>query len=218
MTQTLTILVSDQNQYFSEGLRQSLLAYFNDLAIKVTITENLLYKHTADVIFLSAGSNENNLPLEIYQRFFSPRQCVFIIAESNQQIASSDIHIARRIRIINRKWAIGKILTLLEDTLFASSQEAGPSSVPGSGAENRNALSAREFEVMRYLSLGINPGAVGRHLKISEKTVSAHKRTAMRKLNLIKNIELNYWLLNGGLNFVRVYRQPSAHRPISLVG
>ncbi|CAI1595252.1 transcriptional regulator NarL [Serratia quinivorans] len=218
MPQTLTILVSDQNQFFREGLRQNLLGYFSGLGIKVNITENLLYKYTADVIFLSAGTNENAIPLEIYQRFFSPRQCVFIIEENNQQMVLGDNEKGKRIRSISRKWAIGNILILLKAMLSSIGQEAAPPPEPAVGDLTNNALSAREYEVMRYLSLGINPGAVGRHLKISEKTVSAHKRTVMRKLNLIKNIELNYWLLNGGLNFVRVYRQPTAYRPISLVG
>jgi DNA-binding NarL/FixJ family response regulator len=210
MTPTLTILLSDQNRYFTEGLRQSLFGYFSGLGIKVNITENLLYKYTADVIFLSAVTHENTIPLEIYQRFFSPRQCVFIIEESNQQMVLGDIEKGERIRTISRKLPVSNILALLEAMLTSIDQVTEPQTVLVDRDLTNNTLSAREYEVMRYLSLGINPGAVGRHLKISEKTVSAHKRTVMRKLNLIKNIELNYWLLNGGLNFVRIYRQPIA--------
>lgn len=210
MKQSLTILVSDQNQYFSEGLRQSLLAYFNSKSMKVNITENLLYKHTADVVFLSAGTADGTLSHELCQRFFSPVQCVFIIEESNQLPASGDIRLSDGIRSISRKQNIGSILVLLEEMLAAVEQAITQPPLPADWRLNHNTLSAREYEVMRYMSLGINPGAIGRYLQISEKTVSAHKRTVMRKLNLIKNIELNYWLINGGLNFVRVYRQPNA--------
>lgn len=206
MKQSLTILLSDQNQYFSEGLRQSLLAHFEGKSIKVNITKNLLYKHTADVVFLSAGAADGTISHELYQRFFSPGQCVFIIEESNPLLASSDVHIGERIRSISRKLNIGSILSLLEGMLTATPQAVEQAPAPSSWRLNNNTLSAREYEVMRYMSLGINPGAIGRYLQISEKTVSAHKRTVMRKLNLIKNVELNYWLLNGGLNFVRVCR------------
>ncbi|WP_413504407.1 response regulator transcription factor [Serratia grimesii] len=50
-----------------------------------------------------------------------------------------------------------------------------------------------------YLSFGVSNKTIGQLLNISEKTVSSHKRSAMRKLHLRRDIELNYWLLHGGL-------------------
>lgn len=61
-----------------------------------------------------------------------------------------------------------------------------------------NNLTRRETEILRYLARGISNGGVARFLHISEKTVSAHKRNIMCKLNMVRPAELNYWLIQEG--------------------
>ncbi len=51
-------------------------------------------------------------------------------------------------------------------------------------------LSARELEVLRFLALGDNSKEIGAQLHISSKTVDAHKRRLMSKLNISNLAEL----------------------------
>lgn len=56
-------------------------------------------------------------------------------------------------------------------------------------------LSKREIEVLIRLRLGLSLTAIAKNLGLSIKTVSTHKRNAMRKIGLSKDIDLYKWLL-----------------------
>ncbi|MNG81772.1 putative transcription factor YjjQ [compost metagenome] len=63
------------------------------------------------------------------------------------------------------------------------------------------ALSSCEKKVLKLMSTGMSACTIAGMLHRSQKTISAHKRSAMRKLNVRKNTELNKMLLNQmGLN------------------
>ncbi|CAI0913007.1 helix-turn-helix transcriptional regulator [Serratia entomophila] len=63
------------------------------------------------------------------------------------------------------------------------------------------ALSSCEKKILRMMSTGMSACTIAGMLHRSQKTISAHKRSAMRKLNVHKNTELNKMLLNQmGLN------------------
>jgi fimbrial protein FimW len=63
------------------------------------------------------------------------------------------------------------------------------------------ALSSCEKKVLRLMSTGMSACTIAGMLHRSQKTISAHKRSAMRKLNVHKSTELNKMLLNQmGLN------------------
>lgn len=63
------------------------------------------------------------------------------------------------------------------------------------------ALSSCEKKVLKLMSTGMSACSIAGMLQRSQKTISAHKRSAMRKLNVHKNTELNKMLLNQmGLN------------------
>lgn len=63
------------------------------------------------------------------------------------------------------------------------------------------ALSSCEKKVLKLMSTGMSACTIAGMLDRSQKTISAHKRSAMRKLNVNKNTELNKMLLNQmGLN------------------
>jgi two-component system response regulator NreC len=50
-------------------------------------------------------------------------------------------------------------------------------------ASRKGELSEREWEVLRLTALGLNSKGIGDELDISPKTVDAHKRSLMKKLN-----------------------------------
>jgi DNA-binding CsgD family transcriptional regulator len=82
----------------------------------------------------------------------------------------------------------------LLDKLFTSpSEESSPY------MSDRLGISRREREVLRAIAAEIPPALIAKRLKISIKTVSNHKLTAMRKLGFHRTHDLYYWLLQGGL-------------------
>lgn len=68
---------------------------------------------------------------------------------------------------------------------FARSIMTAASGVVSNGSQGPlNDLGRREFEVFRCLALGMSNVDIARHMEISNKTVSAHKRNVMDKLGL----------------------------------
>jgi DNA-binding NarL/FixJ family response regulator len=68
--------------------------------------------------------------------------------------------------------------------------EAAAASLMNSGAEGHQALSNREFEVLRLLVSGLGPTEIGGKLHLSVKTVSTHKARILEKLGLGSTAEL----------------------------
>ena len=70
------------------------------------------------------------------------------------------------------------------------SDAAAASLVAGAGGAPHEALSDREFEVLRLLAQGLSPTEIGERLHLSVKTVSTHKTRVLEKLGLGGTAEL----------------------------
>jgi two-component system invasion response regulator UvrY len=68
--------------------------------------------------------------------------------------------------------------------------EAAAASLVSQQKASHEALSDREFEVMRLLVEGLGPTEIGERLHLSVKTVSTHKTRILEKLNLGSTAEL----------------------------
>ena len=68
--------------------------------------------------------------------------------------------------------------------------DAAAASLMASQKEPHEALSDREFEVMRLLVQGLGPTEIGEQLHLSVKTVSTHKARILDKLGLGSTAEL----------------------------
>jgi DNA-binding NarL/FixJ family response regulator len=72
--------------------------------------------------------------------------------------------------------------------------------MPGSGAAApHEALSDREFDVMRRLAAGDSPTDIAAALNLSVKTVSTHKANLMAKLGLANQTDLVRYAIRHGL-------------------
>ena len=78
-------------------------------------------------------------------------------------------------------------------------EAAAASLLQTSGKPPHQALSDREFEVMRLLVEGLGPTEIGERLHLSVKTVSTHKTRILEKLNLGSTAELVRYALEHGL-------------------
>ncbi len=100
--------------------------------------------------------------------------------------------------ILYRHQSVSLIQQLLGNVLI-SLQKAPAKSPPISTTLLHAPLTPREREVLYQLLQGKTHACVARLLGIKEKTISSHKRTAMKKLNFKRTNELFHWMLQGGL-------------------
>jgi DNA-binding NarL/FixJ family response regulator len=68
--------------------------------------------------------------------------------------------------------------------------DAAAASLVAAGRSAHDALSDREFEVLRLLVEGLGPTEIGERLHLSVKTVSTHKTRILEKLGLGSTAEL----------------------------
>ncbi|OKB64579.1 hypothetical protein BHU62_21865 [Serratia marcescens] len=200
---SVTILLIDKNRYFSEGLRLGVSQYFNRKKINVTFTGTIAHKNTSDIIFIEKALG---VKLGYLQSCSSMvKQSIFLIEEYNYNKTHYNKIVKKGVEFINRKQSIENVVDALESSLSRKESIYSTNNTNIKKGSHRTLLTPREYEIMRYLRLGMNNQAIGLHLNVSEKTVSAHKRAAMRKLNITQNTELNYWLLGGGLSRTNIY-------------
>ena len=67
--------------------------------------------------------------------------------------------------------------------------------VRGSSAANPNDLTDRELEVLRLIAQGENAKTIAGRLKISSKTVDAHRRNLQEKLKLYTIADLTKYAI-----------------------
>ena len=72
--------------------------------------------------------------------------------------------------------------------------------MPGSQALPHEALSDREFQVMKLLVAGQSVTDIGTRLSLSVKTVSTHKANLMQKMGLANQAELVRYAIRHGLD------------------
>ncbi|HGM5490679.1 TPA: LuxR C-terminal-related transcriptional regulator [Serratia fonticola] len=100
---------------------------------------------------------------------------------------------------INRQDSIDSVRQTLQMIIERFCQRSG---APLRGNSQRKCqrcqlaeLSQCEKQVLKMMSTGMPATAIANKLQRSEKTISTHKRSAMRKLHIKKNTELNKLLL-----------------------
>jgi DNA-binding NarL/FixJ family response regulator len=77
--------------------------------------------------------------------------------------------------------------------------DAAAASLMASEKAPHEALSDREFEVLRLLVEGLGPTEIGEKLHLSVKTVSTHKTRILEKLNINSTAELVRYALDNKL-------------------
>jgi two-component system invasion response regulator UvrY len=67
------------------------------------------------------------------------------------------------------------------------------------GKPPHEALSDREYQVMRMLASGKTVGAIAKELSLSVKTISTHRARILEKMRMKNNAELTRYVLSNGL-------------------
>ncbi|KMV68200.1 LuxR family transcriptional regulator [bacteria symbiont BFo1 of Frankliniella occidentalis] len=196
---TITIVVNDPNRFFQEGLKLSLSAKLATAETHAEFTD-CIFNTRAKMVFLAEDALSIANIHYLNHRLQTRPSSVFIIRDGDgtQQATSETMKsdITNYVPIY-RDRSVESILAVVSEKLDQQ-QDIRNIFIPTCSIRSENNLTRRETEILRYLARGISNGGVARFLQISEKTVSAHKRNIMSKLNMIRPAELNYWLIQEG--------------------
>ncbi|MCK8334850.1 LuxR C-terminal-related transcriptional regulator [Erwinia amylovora] len=194
----ITIVINDPNRFYFEGLKSSVYENLLEQGINADYTESA-FNSRAKIIFLAEESLSLANIHYLNRRMSMRPLCVFIIKnnpheESQLDITTDGMH---HYVTLYRNQSVESILAVVNEQL-EQLDNFRTRLTPSGVNRSSNNLTRRETEILRYLARGISNGGVARFLNISEKTVSAHKRNIMSKLNMVRPAELSYLLIQEG--------------------
>lgn len=201
MTDTLSILIADTDRYFSYGLSLGLKTFFLSHNQDIKLIEEDNVQDHIDIVFLG---NSVTCPPWLYH--LHQKKCyppVFFIKDKGRDRDTLKSQTARSecgAGTLYRHQDISALYRLLDGVL--QPQEKACSLLRPNQCPCISLLTPREVDVLQRLTLGMSGRNIAAQLRISEKTVNAHKQSAMRKLNFRRNQELYRWLLQGGARYL----------------
>lgn len=179
----INILIQDTNRYFAQGLTDLLRTECQHRNTGVTF---LTYTHRfqADVIIVTddAPTIIQTCPPPAMQT----RQKILLIQDRPRHRAASQAQ--PNIGVIQRRDSINSVI----EQVFTKH----PDNPAIEAFPDRPDLTPRESEVLSALARGLTPKRIARLFGLHAKTVSHHKRGAMRKLGLYRVHDLHQWLYN----------------------
>ncbi|MEX2940736.1 response regulator transcription factor [Serratia fonticola] len=195
---TIKVLIIDKNSYFIAGLRHIILDVYRNQDITVQFIDRNMLEFSADIIFQAI---DYGAMFNVWRHLPSggPTPSVFLIRDQRNSLLSHIFKSVRKNGTLYRNQTIDVVKSMLEEEISVQGYQP-PSITPGNVATQ--GLTLREGEVLRYLRQGKSHVETANVMRLHVKTVSSHKRSAMRKLNFKRNHELFHWLLQGGLTSV----------------
>ncbi|AXK22119.1 DNA-binding transcriptional activator UhpA [Serratia marcescens] len=170
----VSIVIDDENHYFSVGLEESIREY--------------ALAHNKVVKFLSPNAKD-----EIPDVIIASPACYLNRCKVSPPFRAGHVVLSRERK---HSPALGDTITLYRkddrDTLFSLLN--GLFSCPAKNG-SRQRLSRREKQVIDYLRQGLDQSQTARIMGVSVKTVHSHKRSVMSKMMLHGKHDFLYWLL-----------------------
>ncbi|HHK8233179.1 TPA: helix-turn-helix transcriptional regulator [Serratia marcescens] len=197
MNKTLNIVIIDDDKFYTAGLAMVLAIYLKNQGQQAKFSSHLTYGKPADIVFQAIRCGT----------LIAPGSAICMNNDKPVYVAIADrkdAHLQHLYRSVNksnilyRHQSVSLILQLMENVLL-SLQKTSVKTQSTSENLQHLALTQREREVLCQLKQGKTPACVASFLGIKVKTISSHKRAAMRKLNFKRTNELFHWMLQGGL-------------------
>lgn len=200
MTHTITISIVDPDRYFAQGLELLLRHYFALRGVPVRFISGRASQHAS---LLFQRSKANGSTKFCWHRASTDRQRVIIMQDASHVSFNHKRPVClSEVSIINRSAKVS--VFLLEAVLVLA---ASPITAPTEKCLRcANRLTHREYQILSAIKRGKQCWQIALQLNLSPKTVSTHKRNAMKKLGFNRNTELYYWLQNDVLDYeIREY-------------
>lgn len=174
-----------------------LAMYLKSRGQKAEFSSNRTFGKTTDIVFQAIRCGT----------FIAPGGSICMDNDKPVYIAITDRkdahlqHLYRNVdksNLLYRHQSVSLILQLMENILL-SLQRTSVKTQSNSENLQHLPLTQREREVLHQLKQGKTPACVATCLGIKVKTISSHKRSAMKKLNFKRTSELLHWMIQGGL-------------------
>jgi len=194
----IRVLIADDHQIVRDGLRR-ILAAQADLEVAAEAADGdealaLVRANDYDVAVLDLSMpGLSGIDLIKRLRLEKPKLRLLVLSMHGEQQYAARALKAGASGYLTKDSASAQLIGALRKVAGGGvhvSDTAAATLVAGAGGTPHEALSDREFEVLRLLVEGLSPTEIGERLHLSVKTVSTHKTRAQDKLGVGSTAEL----------------------------
>jgi DNA-binding NarL/FixJ family response regulator len=199
----IRILIADDHKIVRDGLKR-ILATHEDMVVTAEAASGdeafaLVKKNDHDVVLLDMSMpGLSGMDLIKRLRIEKPKLRILVLSMHGEQQYAARALKAGAAGYLNKDSAaellVGAIRKIAAGGVHVG--DAAAASLVAAGEAPHEALSDREFEVLRLLVEGLGPTEIGKKLHLSVKTVSTHKTRILEKLNVGSTAELVRYVLN----------------------
>lgn len=192
---TVSVLIMDRNEYFMTGLRYMISDFLHSKNIEVQFIARPVPGLSVDIVFQAIG---NGMPVDVCRSLKPgvPPPLLFLIQDLRDARLLHQNQTVQQSGTLYRHQPIDSVKSMLEKAISVRRSQPPKAKLDAF----IQFLTLRESEVLRYLRQGKSHEETANVMSLHVKTISSHKRSAMRKLNFKRNQELFQWLLQGGLS------------------
>lgn len=191
---TLTIIIIDDDKFYTSGLTIALSHYLKNRGIRANFYFDYMNGSDADIIFQSVRCGSCLFAANPISKS-GEKPIYFSIANRKDAHLQHLYRDEKKNHVLYRHQSINTLFQHLESCLLSQTQAS-----ENTQRTTKKMLTPREQEVLYHLKQGKTPASVASCMGIKEKTISSHKRAAMKKLNFRRSNELFHWMLQGGLS------------------
>ena len=202
----IRILIADDHKIVRDGLKRILAAH-EDMNVTGEAASGdeafaLVKKNDYDLVMVDMSMpGLSGMDLIKRLRIEKPKLRILVLSMHGEQQYAARALKAGASGYLNKDSAaemlVGAIRKIAAGGVHIG--DAAAASLVSSDKAPHEALSDREFEVLRLLVEGLGPTEIGDKLHLSVKTVSTHKTRILEKLNLGSTAELVRYALDNKL-------------------
>ncbi|CNE49546.1 helix-turn-helix domain-containing protein [Yersinia kristensenii] len=190
MMPMLKILIIDPNQFFTYGVKKAINQHFHDKGIPVLFMHNELSYSTVDLIILAQDQPTMMIPIGLLSKYTNRSKLIMIMPRQPKLLTKNADS-----WLFYRHQPCSILLAIIDRILRPTTIQNKARHINPPDESFIEGLSSRQHEVIRYVMKGMSLNEISNILHINEKTVSHHKRAAMRKLKLKGTTDLYHWAI-----------------------
>ncbi len=204
----IRVLIADDHSIVRDGLKR-ILAATADLQVTGEAASGdaalaLVKANDYDVVMLDMSMpGLSGLDLIKRLKVEKPKLRILVLSMHGEQQYAARALKAGAAGYLNKDSASDQLLGVLRKIAGGGvhiGEAAAAGLLQASGKPAHQALSDREFEVLRLLVEGLGPTEIGERLHLSVKTVSTHKTRILEKLGLSSTAELVRYAIENKLS------------------
>lgn len=185
----ITCVINVSDYYLYLGVRHMLIDSFYKIAPNKTLNVYKNIRADYDIMFIEPGNLNDQKLINIFESIQLERE-VFIITNRELSYHRVNLALKYKVNILFKDEPLDIIISKIQSKISPKLLNLKENSTIDNVSKPLK-LTDCERKIIDLVSIGFSGMTIARMLNRSEKTISGHKRSAMRKMGVRSDIELH---------------------------